>query len=338
MGQGESMELRWDEGLHPAKLGVMVCGHGSRNSKAVAEFAQLTTGLARLLPHHPLAYGYLEFAHPVIPAGLDRLRSAGVKQVVAVPGMLFAAGHVKNDIPALLNRYSAATGLPISYGRELGMDARMIRAAAARITAALPPEARGEQGGNLVRDTLLVVVGRGSRDPDANGNVAKITRMLVEGLGLGWGETCYAGVTFPRVEDCLQRAVGLGYRRIVVFPYFLFSGVLVSRIHRAVDRVAADHPQLDIRKASYLSDHPLVLDTFRARAQEALEGDNAMNCALCKYRTQVLGFENDHGAPQQSHHHHHEGLGEACTLCPGDCTGACEEDVKAKAHHHSHHH
>lgn len=332
------MELRWDGGLHPAKLGIMVCGHGSRNDKAVAEFAQLTTGLARLLPRHPLAYGYLEFAHPVIPAGLDRLRSAGVAQVVAVPGMLFAAGHVKNDIPALLNRYSATTGLPITYGRELGMDARMVRAAAARITTALPPEARGEAGITTGQDTLLVVVGRGSRDPDANGNVAKITRMLVEGLGLGWGETCYAGVTFPQVEDCLRRAVGLGYRRIVVFPYFLFSGVLVSRIHRAVDRVAADHPQLDIRKAPYLSDHPLVLDTFRARAQEALEGDNAMNCALCKYRTQVLGFENEHGAPQQSHHHHHEGLGESCTLCSGDCTGACEEDVKAKAHYHIHRH
>ena len=332
------MKLRWDGGDNPAKLGIMVCGHGSRNRKAVGEFAQLTTGLARLLPHHPLAYGYLEFAHPVISAGLDMLRSAGVDHVVAVPGMLFAAGHVKNDIPALLNRYSAATGLSISYGRELGMDARMVRAAADRIAAALPLEARGEQGDAMGQDTLLVVVGRGSRDPDANGNVAKITRMLVEGLGLGWGETCYAGVTFPQVEDCLRRVVGLGYRRIVVFPYFLFSGVLVSRIHRAVDRVATDHPQLDIRTAPYLSDHPLVLDTFRARAQEALEGDNAMNCALCKYRTQVLGFEKEHGAPQQSHHHHHEGLGEACTLCDGDCTGACEEDVKAKAHHHVHHH
>ena len=333
------MQLRWDGGGDPAKLGIMVCGHGSRNRRAVAEFAQLTTGLARLLPHHPLAYGYLEFAHPVITAGLDRLRSAGVTQVVAVPGMLFAAGHVKNDIPALLNRYGAATGLPISYGRELGMDARMVRAAAARVTAALPAEAGGEQGVALRQDTLLVVVGRGSRDPDANGNVAKITRMLVEGLGLGWGETCYAGVTFPQVEDCLRRVVGLGYRRIVVFPYFLFSGVLVSRIHRAVDRVAADHPQLDIRKAPYLSDHPLVLDTFRARAQEALEGDNAMNCALCKYRTQVPGFEGEQGAPQASHHHHHEGLGQSCTLCDGDCTGACEEDVKAKArHHHLHHH
>ncbi|OOV36529.1 hypothetical protein BO98_01315 [Candidatus Synechococcus spongiarum LMB bulk10D] len=78
------MQLRWDGDVNPAKLGIMVCGHGSRNRKAVAEFAQLTTGLGRLLPRHPLAYGYLEFAHPVIPSGLDRLRSAGVAQVVAV--------------------------------------------------------------------------------------------------------------------------------------------------------------------------------------------------------------------------------------------------------------
>jgi len=338
MAQEESMELCWDGAGAPGKLGVMVCGHGSRNPKAVAEFARLTKGLGLLLPHHPMAYGYLEFAHPIISASLDRLRSAGVERVVAVPGMLFAAGHVKNDIPALLNHYSAATGLPISYGRELGIDARMVRAAAARIAAALPRETSGEPGDPMGQDTMLVVVGRGSRDPDANGNVAKITRMLVEGLGLGWGETCYAGVTFPQVEEGLRRIVGLGYGRIVVFPYFLFSGVLVSRIYRAVDQVAADYPQLDIRKATYLSDHPLVLDTFRARAQEALEGNNAMNCALCKYRTQVLGFESEKGAPQQSHHHHHEGLGEPCNLCPGDCTGACEEDVKAKVHAHSHHH
>jgi len=48
-------------------------------------------------------------------------------------------------------------------------------------------------------ETLLVVVGRGSSDPDANSNVSKVTRMLVEGFGFGWGETVYSGVTFPLV-------------------------------------------------------------------------------------------------------------------------------------------
>ena len=37
-------------------------------------------------------------------------------------------------------------------------------------------------------ETLLVVVGRGTNDPDANSNISKIARMLWEGMGFGWAE------------------------------------------------------------------------------------------------------------------------------------------------------
>jgi sirohydrochlorin cobaltochelatase len=120
--------------------------------------------------------------------------------------------------------------------------------------------------------------------------------------------------------------VRLGFRRIVVFPYFLFSGVLVSRIRQHTALVAADHPELEFIDASYLGDHPLVVETFRERLDEVLRGDTQMNCSLCKYRAQVLGFELEVGSPQRSHHHHVEGLSEACTLCDLECTGACQPD------------
>ena len=116
-------------------------------------------------------------------------------------------------------------------------------------------------------DTLLVVVGRGSSDPDANSNVAKVTRMLVEGFGFGWGETVYSGVTFPLVEPGLRHVVRLGFQRVIVFPYFLFSGVLVSRIRQHSERVAADHPEVEFLQAGYLGDHPLVIDTFIERVR-----------------------------------------------------------------------
>jgi len=213
----------------------------------------------------------------------------------------------------------------------------MIGAAGARIQAAL------EQAPSAVplSDTLLVVVGRGSSDPDANSNVAKVTRMLVEGFGFGWGETVYSGVTFPLVEPGLRHVVRLGFRRIVVFPYFLFSGVLVSRIRQHTERVAADHPELEFLEAGYLGDHPLVINTFLERVEEVVRGETQMNCSLCKYRAQVLGFETEVGAPQQSHHHHVEGLVEACTLCERECTGACQPDgipIPMGHHHHSHDH
>ncbi|EDP61350.1 hypothetical protein BAL199_06384 [alpha proteobacterium BAL199] len=289
-----------------SKLGVMICGHGSRDQDAVDQFGAIAQRLKeRLAGRYPVDYGYLEFATPIIRNGLDALRAEGVTDVLAVPGMLFAAGHAKNDIPSVLNTYAAQNpGMSIRYGRELGIDTRMLQAAGDRID-----EAVAAAGDHISReDTLLMVVGRGASDPDANSNVAKVMRLLWEGKGFGWGETCYSGVTFPLVEPGLEHATRLGFKRIVVFPYFLFTGVLVQRIYDLTDTVAARHPDIEFVKAPYLNDHEMVLRTFEARIEEALEGTGNMNCQMCKYREQVLGFETEVGLPQESHHHHVEGI------------------------------
>ncbi len=315
-----------------SKIGVMVCGHGSRDEGAVREFEAVARGIRERLPQYEVESGFLEFATPIIRTGLDKLREKGVTRCLAVPGMLFAAGHAKNDIPSVLNTYQAQhPEMTIDYGRELGIDPRLIQAAAARIEAAL--EAAGDDVPR--HETLLMVVGRGASDPDANSNVAKVMRLLWEGFGFGWGETCYSGVTFPLVEPGLEHAARLGYKRIVVFPYFLFTGILVKRIYDYTDQVAARHPEIEFVKAGYLNDHPAVLDAFAERVQEILDGENLMNCKLCKYREQVLGFEAEVGLAQESHHHHVEGIG----------TGPAEpshdhghDHGHAHGHHHHHHH
>ena len=308
------------------KIGVMVCGHGSRDPDAIREFESVARGLMARLPQFDVESGFLEFARPVIRDGLEKLRARGCTRILAVPGMLFAAGHAKNDIPSVLNVYEAQhPGLHIDYARELAIDPKLLRAAADRIEGAI--EAAGD--GIARHETLLCVVGRGASDPDANSNVAKVMRLLWEGFGFGWGETAYSGVTFPLVEPGLEHAARLGYRRIVVFPYFLFTGVLVKRIYAAADRVAARHPQIEFVKAPYLSDHPSVLDAFADRVAEILDGGNTMNCKLCKYREQVLGFEDEVGLAQESHHHHVEGIGT-------DAEGG--HDHGHHHHGHDHHH
>ncbi|MEO5804982.1 sirohydrochlorin chelatase [Devosia sp.] len=316
----------------PPDTGVMLCGHGSRNQLAVGEFASLAERLRERLPGVPVEYGYLEFANPVIHLGLDRLREQGVKKVLAVPGMLFAAGHAKNDIPSVLNTYAAGhSGFDITYGRELGVDLKMIRAAGDRIEQAIA----GAADQTISRhETLLMVVGRGSSDPDANSNVAKVMRMLWEGMGFGWGEVSYSGVTFPLVTPALDHVVKLGYRRIIVFPYFLFTGVLVKRIYAASEEAQAKYSGVDILNAPYLNDHPLVIDTFMDRLQEMLVGQNLMNCSMCKYREQVLGFEAEVGMAQESHHHHVEGINGGMDNCPcgGDCDASCRDEAFCKAH------
>ena len=308
----------------------MVCGHGSRDTGAVEEFQAVAQGLKERLPQYETDWGFLEFATPVIRTGLDALRAKGIRKVLAVPGMLFAAGHAKNDIPSVLNAYQTQNPeLEISYARELGIDLKLIRAAGERVEDALQ-----NAGDGVSRDdTLLVVVGRGASDPDANSNVAKVTRMLWEGLGLGWAETAYSGVTFPLVEPGLEHATRLGYKRIVVFPYFLFTGILVKRIYHFTDIVAANHPVIEFIKASYLNDHPLVLDAFAERVEEIRNGVNNMNCKLCKYREKFLGFENEVGLRQESHHHHVEGVGTGTEESSDEV-----DDAHSHVHEHSHDH
>ena len=283
------------------ETGVLICGHGSRDDEAVREFELLAAALRPRFPDYDFATGYLEFAQPNIRDGLAELVARGARRIYAVPGMLFAASHVKNDLPWEMNSFIAANpGIDLRLGRDLAIDAKLINAAAHRVAAALP----GDRS-----DALLVVVGRGTNDPDANSNISKIARMLWEGLGFGWAEVAYSGVAHPRVDAALDRAARMGFRRIVVFPYFLFTGVLVKRIYAATDEAALRHPEIEFVKAGYLRDHPLLLDAFVERVAEIAEGNPVMNCQLCKYRTQIIGYEADAGTPQQAHHHHVRGGG-----------------------------
>jgi len=301
---------------------VMVCGHGSRDGDAIREFEQVAAGIKARLPASDIATGYLEFAKPTIRDGLEALKARGARRILAVPGMLFAASHVKNDLPWEINSFAAANpAIELRFGRELAIEPKLLQASAERIA-----EAERRSSPQLARpDTLLLVVGRGTNDPDANSNIAKVARMLGEGMGFGWTEAAFSGVAAPLVEPALHRVRRLGFARIVVFPYFLFTGVLVKRIYAAADRVAAAYPEIEVLKAPYLSDHPLVMECFADRAAEAADGDPRMNCQLCKYRIQVIGYEADAGAPQAAHHHHVRGIG-------------TDADLHDHHHEHDHHH
>ena len=312
------------------KTGIMVCGHGSRDTGAVDEFNVIARHLKDHFPDYPVESGFLEFATPIIRMGLEKLKERGMERIICVPSMLFAAGHVKNDLPSEINNFAHENpSLDVRYGRELAIDSKLLKAARDRIEAAL-----SETRQDVPReDTLLMVVGRGTNDPDANSNVSKVARMLWEGMGFGWAEVSYSGVAYPLVDAGLSRAVKLGYKRIVVFPYFLFTGILVKRIYRWVDEAAAAHPDIDFVKASYLNDHKGLIECFADRVLEAIDGDRNMNCQLCKYREQIIGYEDAVGMPQVGHHHHVMGIGT-------DGADAADHGVHHGHghHHHGHHH
>ncbi|CAA0101297.1 Sirohydrochlorin cobaltochelatase [BD1-7 clade bacterium] len=303
------------------KPAILFVGHGSRDVDAVEEFYQLASHFRERFPERIVETGFLEFVRPIIAEGVEKLVEQGVTHIQAIPGMLMAGGHAKNDIPSELNALQAQYGVKIEYGSELGVNPKMMQAARARIE-----ESEKQFGEDYDRkDTLLVVVGRGASDADANSNICKITRFLEEGMGFGWATTCYSGVTTPLVPDALERTYPMGFKNVIVFPYFLFTGRLVKKIYQWSDEFAAAHPDVKVVNAPYLNDHPLVIDTFVEKLGDIEAGNPNMNCQLCQYRVQIVGSEHKVGRVQESHHHHVQGIG-------------TDADHHHHHHDHGHHH
>ena len=279
---------------------VLLIGHGTRRVTGVAEFRALADQLQQALPDRTCLAGFLELVAPDVPKALEQLRRQGFRRVTALPALLLAAGHIKNDIPALLRAFQVEhPEMRITLGADLGVHPNLLQVARERIESA-----EREFGPDYDRrDTLLMVIGRGGSDPDANSNVSRITRLLWEGMGFGWAETAYTAVAAPLMADALERTHRLGFQRLVVFPYLLFTGRLVEQVCATVAAHQERHPETLVVTASYLNAHPLVVKTFLERLAETEAGEARMNCQFCPYRTPIVGYEDWQGAPQTGHHH-----------------------------------
>jgi precorrin-8X/cobalt-precorrin-8 methylmutase len=280
---------------------IVIAGHGSRDPEGVSEFEQLAKLVRQRAGERHVKHGFLEFARPTIDEAARTLIKTGDQRIAIVPLVLLAANHAKNDLPtevlALQQEFPATQ---LHYGSALDLHPNILGLVRQRIVEA---EARSPQ--KIRRsESCLVVVGRGTTDPDANSDVSKLARLLQEGMGFGGSYVCYAGTAIPLVADGLQEATRLGFARIIVAPFFLFTGVLVKRIYEATDAIAVNRPKTEFLKAGYLGAHPLLADAFLERVEETIGGKAAMNCSLCKYRVQIIGYEKELGAPQQAHHLH----------------------------------
>ena len=274
---------------------LLIVGHGSRSAAGVAEYWDLARVVSETAPELDVGCGFLELASPDLDTAVDRLVERGAESVVAVPLVLLGAGHMKDDGPAALHRgRHRHPAVRFAYARQLGLHPLVLAVAEDRIRAAV------DEGGGDPAGTAVVLVSRGSSDPDANADLYKVARLLWDSRGLALVEPAFVSLAQPSVPAALERCRLLGATRIVVIPYFLFTGILVDRIADQVAGWAAKHPDVDARPGPHLGADPRIAELVVERYREALAGDAHMNCDLCVYRHVLPGYEHKH------HHQHRE--------------------------------
>lgn len=118
------------------KEGILLFAHGSRDPEWARPFERISQELARRLPQAVVCSAYLELMRPTFDEAVAALAAAGVSSIRVVPLFLGPGGHVKEDLPQLVERAGAARpGLSIRLEAPIGEQAQVIEAIAAAIAA-----------------------------------------------------------------------------------------------------------------------------------------------------------------------------------------------------------
>lgn len=279
---------------------LLLIGHGSPDAAGNAEYLQFVALLADYLGID-VQPGFMECAEPSVPTTIERCVAAGIKELAVLPLFLGAAGHQKRDVPELLDAARAAyPWLTLRYGTPLGTQYTLIDTMAERAVTALAHSKTPISN----HETALLVVGRGSRDPDSNAEMFKIARLLGEGRDYGWVEVAFQSVTPPDVVQGITRCVRLGARRVVVLPYLLFTGFVLQDIVAQATTARQHYPEIEILMAghlfqaqpstaqavtqeSLLTANAGLLAAVARRYHDIIRGTVTMNCDLCHYRQEA---------------------------------------------------
>ena len=277
---------------------IVLMGHGSREKKGAEEFLAFAQHLSARLAC-PVYPGFLELADPPLANAIDDAVKGGARTIIALPWLLLGAGHAKNDMPVALEwakqRHPEVT---IRYGTPVELQPEILAVLGDRLADIDPQHGMGAP------DTAVLLVQRGSSDPQANAEVYRVARFLWEGRNFSTIEVAFSGVTHPSVEEGIERCLKYNVRHVLVVPYYLYAGVLVDRISTTVDRFAADHPEIEFRVAPHMGLDPRLEVLAQRMIQQTQVGKVTMNCDLCQYRVALFGRESRVGMPQMSDHSH----------------------------------
>ncbi len=296
----------------PLNRPLLMIGHGSRDMQGRQGFLDFAHAYQGLDSSRPVVPCFLELTTPSIQEGVDQCVAQGYTEFSVLPILLFAARHNKFDVTNELDRAKARhPQIRFHYGRHFGITPAILELWHRRLADLDQPSENNSMSSIPRSETVLLVVGRGSSDPDANGDVYKLARLLWEGSGYKTVEICFIGITHPRLEEGFHRARLFQPKRIIVLPYFLFTGVLVKKIFDITAQQQEQYPDISMTCLPEMGIQPELLSVLREREIETQLGQVQMNCELCKFRLAAVGdntghtHEHDHGHHHDHHHHNH---------------------------------
>jgi sirohydrochlorin ferrochelatase len=248
---------------------------------------------------------FLELRDPDLPTAAAACAQQGAEQIILIPLLLFAAGHWKTDVPALIEQARrAGADVPWYVTEPMGHDDAFIGAAVDRIratpgwqsartttaiTAHTPRTAPcpGPRPASATSDVAprpqhlqdehgppgLLFVGRGGRDRAARRDALSVAQAIARQAGAVAWEPAFLAGPAPSLADGVQRLLAhpsvQKRKAITVLPYLWFSGHLLRSLPAQVQ--ACCPSDIAVHVADHLGLHADLVARVVSRAIQAWE-------------------------------------------------------------------
>ena len=242
---------------------ILYVGHGTRSKKGSEEAKEFLGRVISRVEAPIQEISFLELTEPFIPEGFERCVEKGATEITVVPIFLLTAGHIKEDIPEALEplreKYPEVN---VKIAPAFGVQERIVDAISELVRATV---------GKVDAADSILLVGRGSSDPAIHEAFSEIKKGVGKRLGVSRVDVCYLAATTPLFAEGMEWISSEAAGRVLVVPYLLFAGLLLSEVEREVRK--RKRGGQDILLIEPLSRHEVIQDIVVERATVSRKED-----------------------------------------------------------------
>jgi sirohydrochlorin cobaltochelatase len=144
-------------------------------------------------------------------------------------------------------------------------------------------------------ETALLVVGRGSRDPESNIEIYQMARLLWEKFQSPALEVAFTSTANPDIATAVQWCLQAGLKRILVAPYLLYDQPLYQTIQSRIEKIQNSYPDIEMVVTPHLGTHDGIIEAVGERYQKALKNLTS-KAPNDEGMTRLRAFSHSHGA------------------------------------------
>jgi precorrin-8X/cobalt-precorrin-8 methylmutase len=121
----------------------------------------------------------------------------------------------------------------------------------------------------------LLLIDRGSREPEAKEELAQLCNMIKNGSKYTYVDHCFLEVIPPYIEEGISKCVSNNVDSITVMPYFLYPGIKLKDSVKKTAKICYDK-KIKVVITKPLSYHTTLESLIRDRIRSAREKNNVL--------------------------------------------------------------